>query len=169
MILFPGDAEFIKAKQSPDGNVFYLKFHTSDLKKFFWLQENDISADEISRKVSNAINSFGLPSEMQVDEAAPLTETKVESSNEKRKLKGMSLSQLQEMISNVKTPQTTSLSSIFTMDKMKSLFDNPAFLNRFYAHFPSEAPHTKYEMESIFRSSQFQQVLSFLIARQYLH
>lgn len=154
MILFPGDAEFTKVKQCAEGNMFLLRFKTSDLKMFFWMQENDENYDSICNQVNLAINAFGEIDPMQVEEMAE----SIPSQNVPSNASSITLSRLQDILANVKVPVSSTLSSILTSDKLKPLFENPEFLNRFYPHFPPEAPKTKQELESIVRSPQFQQV-----------
>ena len=53
LIIFPGDAEFLKVPQCTTGRVFLLKFKDSSSRRFFyWMQEPSSSKDEeITKKV----------------------------------------------------------------------------------------------------------------------
>ncbi|CAI4228833.1 unnamed protein product [Auanema sp. JU1783] len=55
LIIFPGDTEFREVKGCPDGQVFMLKFKTSNESRFFWVQEPDIEKD-IVQKVNDTLN-----------------------------------------------------------------------------------------------------------------
>ncbi|GJF00269.1 adhesion regulating molecule [Phanerochaete sordida] len=45
LILFPGDASFVKVSQSAWGRTYVLKFSSSDQRHFFWMQDADSSRD----------------------------------------------------------------------------------------------------------------------------
>ncbi|KAI0345851.1 adhesion regulating molecule [Trametopsis cervina] len=45
LILFPGDATFIKVSQSAWGRTYVLKFSSSNQRHFFWMQDADPSRD----------------------------------------------------------------------------------------------------------------------------
>lgn len=44
-ILFPGDAEFVRVRSSPD-RVYVLKWRSSDKRLFFWMQHANADDDE---------------------------------------------------------------------------------------------------------------------------
>ncbi|KAI0801915.1 adhesion regulating molecule [Irpex lacteus] len=46
LILFPGDASFVKVEQSAWGRTYVLKFSSSNQRHFFWLQDADSSRDK---------------------------------------------------------------------------------------------------------------------------
>ncbi|KAI0712137.1 proteasome complex subunit Rpn13 ubiquitin receptor-domain-containing protein [Earliella scabrosa] len=46
LILFPGDATFVKVEQSAWGRTYVLKFSSSNQRHFFWMQDADGSRDE---------------------------------------------------------------------------------------------------------------------------
>ncbi|KAI0771252.1 proteasome complex subunit Rpn13 ubiquitin receptor-domain-containing protein [Trametes elegans] len=46
LILFPGDATFVKVEQSSWGRTYVLKFSSSNQRHFFWMQDADTSRDE---------------------------------------------------------------------------------------------------------------------------
>lgn len=45
LILFPGDASFVKVSQSAWGRTYVLKFSSSDQRHFFWMQDADSNRD----------------------------------------------------------------------------------------------------------------------------
>ncbi|EKM49532.1 uncharacterized protein PHACADRAFT_33131 [Phanerochaete carnosa HHB-10118-sp] len=45
LILFPGDASFVKVSQSAWGRTYVLKFSSSDQRHFFWMQNADSTRD----------------------------------------------------------------------------------------------------------------------------
>ncbi|KAH9922824.1 adhesion regulating molecule [Epithele typhae] len=46
LILFPGDAAFVRVEQSAWGRTYVLKFSSSNQRHFFWMQDADSSRDE---------------------------------------------------------------------------------------------------------------------------
>ncbi|KIO32974.1 hypothetical protein M407DRAFT_241210 [Tulasnella calospora MUT 4182] len=55
LILFPGDASFVPVTEA-EGRVYVLKFTSSALRQFFWLQDADTSKDEENvQKVNDAL------------------------------------------------------------------------------------------------------------------
>ncbi|KAI0822317.1 proteasome complex subunit Rpn13 ubiquitin receptor-domain-containing protein [Trametes gibbosa] len=46
LILFPGDATFVKVEQSAWGRTYVLEFSSSNQRHFFWMQDADPSRDE---------------------------------------------------------------------------------------------------------------------------
>ncbi|ORX80287.1 adhesion regulating molecule [Basidiobolus meristosporus CBS 931.73] len=57
LIIFPDEAEFLKVEESKD-RVFVLKFKSSSLRIFFWMQDKNSEQDEFHRtRVNEALNS----------------------------------------------------------------------------------------------------------------
>lgn len=58
IMVFPGDARFVKVKQSKD-RVYLLEFYQSKQRHFFWMQEKDEEEDATRcRKLHNLINGL---------------------------------------------------------------------------------------------------------------
>jgi hypothetical protein len=57
LIIFPGEAEFLKVTQS-SGRVYILKFSSSSQRLFFWLQDASDEKDaELTGKINRVINN----------------------------------------------------------------------------------------------------------------
>lgn len=55
LIIFPGDTEFKEVRGCPNGQVFMLKFKSSEERRLFWLQDSSVEGD-IVRKVNDMLN-----------------------------------------------------------------------------------------------------------------
>ncbi|ORX88423.1 adhesion regulating molecule [Basidiobolus meristosporus CBS 931.73] len=57
LIIFPDEAEFLKVEES-DGRVYVLKFKSSSLRMFFWMQDKSSEQDEELRsRVNEVLNN----------------------------------------------------------------------------------------------------------------
>jgi hypothetical protein len=64
LIIFPGEAEFVPVQSSPD-RVFVLKWREGDVRKFFWMQQEDPDTDVVVVESVNQVLADG-PSGVQV-------------------------------------------------------------------------------------------------------
>jgi len=182
LIIFPQEAEFSKVQQSKD-RVYILKFHSSQQKLFFWMQEpkadkdeelckklNDImnntshsddksDAMDFNQELLNAISeSYQQQSNDEASESENANEAA--SSGKKKPTTQFSkdqLKELSEILANIQVPETNDadLQDILTPEIVSPLLKDREICNALFPHLPDNSPLESQSIEEVLRSPQF--------------
>ncbi|KAL4250640.1 Proteasomal ubiquitin receptor Rpn13/ADRM1 [Abortiporus biennis] len=177
LILFPGDASFIKVPQSAWGRTFVLKFSSSNQRHFFWMQDADSSRDE--EFVNNVNRLLADPESVPVwwsgpsTSAAPaassstLAAPAASSSSQPASALNLSADQLARLRSVLSSAGTTAaaaqqpeylLSDILTPANLTPLFtSHPELVQTLFPHLPPDlpTPPSPETLQQIIQSPQF--------------
>ncbi|TRM63950.1 proteasome complex subunit Rpn13 ubiquitin receptor-domain-containing protein [Schizophyllum amplum] len=149
LILFPGDASFVKVSQTP-GRVYVLKFSSSDQRHFFWMQDASPARDE--EFVTN-LNGLLEDPDFQPTwpEDAASTSTGPGTSNAPSasdfQATPEQLAQLQQILSRggsgaaAEAASDVSLTDILTPANLNPLFtSHPELISTLFPHLPPDLP-----------------------------
>ncbi|KIP08122.1 hypothetical protein PHLGIDRAFT_35148 [Phlebiopsis gigantea 11061_1 CR5-6] len=170
LILFPGDASFVKVPQSAWGRTYVLKFSSSDQRHFFWMQAADSGRDaEFVENVNRLLTdpdmvpiwSSATPRSVPSEHVAPVTTatsvaeaSRVPTSSSSQPPAGPSsghvptateLATLRQIITSMgarsEAAPDFALQDILTPENLRPLFhSHPELIPALFPHLPSDLP-----------------------------
>jgi len=169
LILFPGDASFVKIPQVTGGRSYVLKFSSSNQRHFFWMQDASISRDDEFVKNLNLVleDPDRIPVWQIGSSSQPQASTsQAGSSRSAAAPSGTTPEQLAQLRSLVQSmsgnvPQgepELSLNDILTPENLIPLFrSHPDLVPALFPHLPPDLPTQPSEevMQQIISSPQF--------------
>ncbi|EIN12753.1 adhesion regulating molecule [Punctularia strigosozonata HHB-11173 SS5] len=164
LILFPGDATFVKAS----GRTYVLKFSSSNSRHFFWMQDASDARDQVF--VENVNRLLRDPDEIPIWDAFAQAPAGTGSTSAPQATPEQ-LAQLRDLVRNMtgtaapRQPGEAelSLNDILTPANLNPLFTtHPALVEALYPHLPPDlpSPPSPEVLQQIIASPQFRAAVS---------
>ena len=154
-VLFAGDAVFELVPKA-NGRVYALKFESSSMRRFFWMQDADASGDAA---FCSSLMSFVNDSseEMEEDESPVAQATASSSSGSAAPMDTGAI------LKNLARQIPVHIPEILTSRKIIEFLDaNPKFYDQLYEFLPAESAKTPAEVKETVKSPQFAQAVHML-------
>ena len=181
IMIFPGDAKFVKVKQSKD-RVYLLELLHSKHRHFFWFQEKDETEDaERCKKIHNWIN--GIEGDITMEPVKETTRATKSADGPSTRISSttqppnpgttqnyndllasfLSQSNMSKMAEGLKKPSCPSLNSVVSSDAKNKVLEDEKAWERLYEHCPDNQHDINGLKESI-HSPQLKHAMSSLEA-----